>query len=196
MDEKFGRVVLDIVKNDVFPLLIVCIQCIICETKVHCWASHNESLQYYRWCTYLAFKLYFSDWWISIGSTIPVHIWIMLIPRGLSSFQKNSFAATINEKSPFLCNKFDLSLSLAWEGDSNCVRNMPYGPISYVYVSYSIIGRAPLLDWPYPNMRLLNQDQQLELSSVSMSQEGHYSCKVTNPAGRDRQQFHLTVLRE
>ena len=80
-----------------------------------------------------------------------------------------------------------------YRGD-NCIRNRPYGPISYVYASFLIVGRAPLPDWPYPNMRLLNQDQQLELSSVSMSQEGDYSCKVTNPAGRDRQQFHLTVL--
>ncbi|XP_067940287.1 hemicentin-1-like [Watersipora subatra] len=54
-------------------------------------------------------------------------------------------------------------------------------------------GRVPLIDGPYPNIRLLNQDQQLELSKVQLSDAGSYSCKATNAAGRDRQEFNLQV---
>ena len=59
-----------------------------------------------------------------------------------------------------------------------------------------ISGRVPLLDGPYPNMRMLNQNQQLELSNVQLSDAGAYSCKATNPAGRDRQEFDLKVYRK
>ena len=55
------------------------------------------------------------------------------------------------------------------------------------------VGREPLIDGPYPNLRVLNQDQQLELFNVQLEDAGTYSCKATNPAGRDRQEFYLRV---
>lgn len=45
-------------------------------------------------------------------------------------------------------------------------------------------------------MRMLNQDQQLELSDVQLSDAGSYSCKATNAAGRDREKFQLQVYCE
>ena len=53
--------------------------------------------------------------------------------------------------------------------------------------------RRPLFDWPYPNMRLLNRKQELELSNVQLDDEATFSCKATNPAGRDKQDFNLQV---
>lgn len=59
-----------------------------------------------------------------------------------------------------------------------------------------VTGRAPLFDWPYPNMRLLNSNQQLELTDVQLSDADTYSCKATNAAGRDKQKYNLQVHRK
>ncbi|XP_059334168.1 hemicentin-1 [Ammospiza nelsoni] len=44
------------------------------------------------------------------------------------------------------------------------------------------------------SVRILSGGQTLRLSPVSVANEGHYTCVVTNAAGEARKDFHLSVL--
>lgn len=52
---------------------------------------------------------------------------------------------------------------------------------------------APLLDWPYRDLRVLNDDRTLEVSNAQIEDAGKYSCMATNPAGQDEIGFTLQV---
>lgn len=51
----------------------------------------------------------------------------------------------------------------------------------------------PLLDWPYPDLRLLGNDRRLEISNAQVDDGGRYTCQATNPAGQIKQDFILSV---
>lgn len=53
--------------------------------------------------------------------------------------------------------------------------------------------RVPLLDAPYKNMRVINNDQVLEISNAQLEDAGKYSCTVTNVAGQEKREFNLQV---
>ena len=54
----------------------------------------------------------------------------------------------------------------------------------------------PLLDWPYPGLRLTSQDQKLEVINVQTDDAGKYVCQATNPAGQTKLEYNLTVYSE
>ncbi|XP_076093735.1 hemicentin-1-like isoform X1 [Mytilus galloprovincialis] len=53
--------------------------------------------------------------------------------------------------------------------------------------------RIPLFDFPYQDLKVLNQDQRLEVSNAQVEDAGKYTCKATNVAGSDKQYFNLEV---
>ncbi|KAK7094973.1 hypothetical protein V1264_006443 [Littorina saxatilis] len=52
---------------------------------------------------------------------------------------------------------------------------------------------APLLDWPYRDLRVTNDDRTLEVLNAQVEDAGTYSCLATNPAGQDEVEFKLQV---
>ncbi|KAH9500753.1 Hemicentin-1, partial [Bulinus truncatus] len=53
--------------------------------------------------------------------------------------------------------------------------------------------RQPFLEFPYVDLRLLNDDQTLEISNAQLNDAGNYSCRASNPAGIDEMSFTLQV---
>jgi len=53
--------------------------------------------------------------------------------------------------------------------------------------------KAPLLDFPYPNLRELSNGRQLELRNVQVGDEGIFECKATNVAGQKSKTFKVKV---
>lgn len=53
--------------------------------------------------------------------------------------------------------------------------------------------RVPLLDSPYKRMRVLSNDQFLEISNAQVEDAGKYACTVTNVAGQEKREFNLQV---
>nr|XP_022322237.1 hemicentin-1-like isoform X1 [Crassostrea virginica] len=53
--------------------------------------------------------------------------------------------------------------------------------------------RVPLLDNPYKNMRVVNNNQVLEISNAQVQDAGKYLCTVTNAAGQEKREFNLQV---
>ena len=53
--------------------------------------------------------------------------------------------------------------------------------------------RVPLLDNPYKNMRVVNNNQVLEISNAQVQDAGKYLCTVTNVAGQEKREFNLQV---
>ncbi|KAI8779431.1 hemicentin-1, partial [Biomphalaria glabrata] len=53
--------------------------------------------------------------------------------------------------------------------------------------------RQPFLEFPYVDLRLLNDDQTLEISNAQLNDAGNYSCRASNPAGVDEMTFTLQV---
>ena len=51
----------------------------------------------------------------------------------------------------------------------------------------------PMLDFPYKDLRVLNQDQRLEISNAQVEDAGKYTCRASNVAGSDKQHFELEV---
>ena len=56
--------------------------------------------------------------------------------------------------------------------------------------------QAPLLDWPYRDLRVSNNDRTLEVINADIEDAGVYSCLATNPAGQDEVDFTLQVFGE
>ncbi|XP_076455301.1 hemicentin-1-like isoform X2 [Babylonia areolata] len=53
---------------------------------------------------------------------------------------------------------------------------------------------APLLDWPYRDLRVVDNDRTLEVLNAQQEDAGTYSCLATNPAGQDEVDFSLQVF--
>ncbi|KAL8608110.1 hypothetical protein ACOMHN_016565 [Nucella lapillus] len=53
---------------------------------------------------------------------------------------------------------------------------------------------APLLDWPYRYLRVVNDDRRLEVLNAQQEDAGTYSCLASNPAGQDEMEFTLKVF--
>ncbi|XP_059151468.1 hemicentin-1-like [Physella acuta] len=54
--------------------------------------------------------------------------------------------------------------------------------------------KQPILDFPYIDMRVLNDGQTLELSNAQLEDAGNYSCRAINPAGVDDMDLTLQVF--
>ncbi|PVD21525.1 hypothetical protein C0Q70_17323 [Pomacea canaliculata] len=54
--------------------------------------------------------------------------------------------------------------------------------------------KAPLLDWPYHDLRVLNNDRTLEISNAQVDDDATYTCMATNPAGQDQVDVALQVF--
>ncbi|KAK6167247.1 hypothetical protein SNE40_021325 [Patella caerulea] len=52
---------------------------------------------------------------------------------------------------------------------------------------------VPLLDFPYKNLRLMDNDRRLEISSAQPEDAGIYTCKASNAAGRDKVETNVLV---
>ncbi|CAG5129711.1 unnamed protein product, partial [Candidula unifasciata] len=53
---------------------------------------------------------------------------------------------------------------------------------------------VPYVDFPYPRRRLLDDGQTLEISSITLSDAGNYTCKATNLAGQDEVDYSVQVF--
>lgn len=54
--------------------------------------------------------------------------------------------------------------------------------------------QQPILDFPYIDMRVLNDGQTLELSNAQLEDAGNYSCRAINSAGVDDMDLTLQVF--
>ena len=54
--------------------------------------------------------------------------------------------------------------------------------------------RQPLLDFPYPRLRELNNGRQLEILDVKVEDGGRYTCVITNVAGQVERDYTMKVL--
>lgn len=93
---------------------------------------------------------------------------------------------------PPVIDDHDLDKDLSVKENKSLVITCPVTGIPSPSVMW-LKDKAPLLDFPYRNLKVTNDDRRLEISDAQVEDAGRYTCRATNPAGQDEVSFQVKV---